>query len=76
MMLCWQSGIYTLPSHLSPGARDLIPRMLVVDPMKRITMAELRQHHWFKSQLPRYLAVPAPDATEHLKKVCQIGLVG
>ncbi|KAD4385343.1 hypothetical protein R6Q59_010393 [Mikania micrantha] len=64
-----KSGIYTLPSHLSPGARDLIPRMLVVDPMKRITIAELREHHWFKSQLPRYLAVPAPDATEHLKKL-------
>nr|XP_043640021.1 SNF1-related protein kinase catalytic subunit alpha KIN10-like [Erigeron canadensis] len=64
-----KSGIYTLPSHLSPGARDLIPRMLVVDPMKRITIADLRQHPWFKSQLPRYLAVPAPDATEHLKKL-------
>lgn len=44
--------------------------MLVVDPMKRITITELREHHWFKSQLPRYLAVPAPDAKEHLKKVC------
>ncbi|XP_071705440.1 SNF1-related protein kinase catalytic subunit alpha KIN10-like [Rutidosis leptorrhynchoides] len=64
-----KSGIYTLPSHLSPGARDLIPRMLVVDPMKRITIADLRQHYWFKSQLPRYLAVPAPDATDHLKKL-------
>ncbi|KAF5807253.1 putative protein kinase CAMK-AMPK family [Helianthus annuus] len=64
-----KAGIYTLPSHLSPGARDLIPRMLVVDPMKRITITELRQHHWFKSQLPRYLAVPAPDAKEHLKKL-------
>nr|KAJ0207850.1 hypothetical protein LSAT_V11C500236580 [Lactuca sativa] len=64
-----KSGIYTLPSHLSAGARDLIPRMLVVDPVKRITIAELRQHPWFKAQLPRYLAVPAPDATDHLKKL-------
>ncbi|GJM94972.1 hypothetical protein PR202_ga11660 [Eleusine coracana subsp. coracana] len=32
-----KGGIYTLPSHLSGAARDLIPRMLVVDPMKRIT---------------------------------------
>ncbi|XP_071692526.1 SNF1-related protein kinase catalytic subunit alpha KIN10-like isoform X2 [Rutidosis leptorrhynchoides] len=64
-----KSGIYTLPSHLSPGARDLIPRLLVVDPMKRITITDLRQHYWFKSQLPLYLAVPAPDATEHLKKL-------
>lgn len=35
-------GIYNLPSHLSPGARDLIPRMLLVDPLKRITIPEIR----------------------------------
>lgn len=38
-----QGGIYTLPSHLSPGARDLIPRMLLVDPLKRITIPEIRR---------------------------------
>ncbi|CAK9148032.1 unnamed protein product [Ilex paraguariensis] len=64
-----KGGIYTLPSQLSPGARALIPRMLVVDPMKRITIPEIRQHHWFKVHLPRYLAVPPPDAMEHLKKI-------
>jgi len=32
-----KSGMYSLPSHLSQLARDLIPRMLVVDPMKRVT---------------------------------------
>ncbi|XP_059640834.1 SNF1-related protein kinase catalytic subunit alpha KIN10-like isoform X2 [Cornus florida] len=64
-----KDGIYTLPSHLSPGARDLIPRMLVVDPMKRITIPEIRQHHWFKVHLPRYLAVPPPDAMQHIKKI-------
>lgn len=52
-----KGGIYTLPSHLSPGARDLIPRMLLVDPLKRITIPEIRQHPWFTVHLPRYLAV-------------------
>ena len=33
-----KSGMYSLPSHLSQLARDLIPRMLVVDPMKRVTV--------------------------------------
>lgn len=37
-----KGGIYQLPSHLSPGARDLIPRMLLVDPMTRITIPEIR----------------------------------
>ncbi|KAJ8438928.1 hypothetical protein Cgig2_033815 [Carnegiea gigantea] len=64
-----KGGIYTLPSHLSPGARDLIPRMLVVDPMKRITIPEIRQHAWFQAHLPRYLAVPPPDTTQQAKKI-------
>ena len=65
-----QGGIYTLPSHLSPGARDLIPRMLVVDPMKRITIPEIRRHYWFKTRLPRYLAVQPPDPAQLMKKAC------
>lgn len=52
-----KNGIYTLPNHLSPGARDLIPRMLLVDSLKRITIPEIRQHPWFTTHLPRYLAV-------------------
>ncbi|KAG5618524.1 hypothetical protein H5410_018348 [Solanum commersonii] len=64
-----KSGVYTLPSHLSPLARDLIPRMLIVDPMNRISVPDIRQHQWFKIHLPRYLAVPPPDARQHLKKV-------
>ncbi|OEL27113.1 SNF1-related protein kinase catalytic subunit alpha KIN10 [Dichanthelium oligosanthes] len=64
-----KGGIYTLPSHLSPSARDLIPRMLVVDPMKRITIREIREHVWFKIRLPRYLAVPPPDTAQQVKKL-------
>ncbi|GAB2227248.1 hypothetical protein Droror1_Dr00009061 [Drosera rotundifolia] len=64
-----KDGIYTLPSHLSPGARDLIPRMLVVDPMKRMTIQEIRQHRWFQDHLPRYLAVPPPDSMQQAKKI-------
>lgn len=58
-----KGGIYNLPSHLSPGARDLIPRMLLVDPLKRITIPEIRQHPWFNLHLPRYLAVMQADST-------------
>ena len=36
--MCPMSGMYSLPSHLSQSARDLILRLLVVDPMKRITI--------------------------------------
>ncbi|THU63136.1 hypothetical protein C4D60_Mb01t12540 [Musa balbisiana] len=64
-----EGGIYTLPSHLSPLARDLIPRMLIVDPMKRITIREIREHPWFQTHLPRYLAVPPPDTMQQAKKI-------
>ncbi|XP_024367051.1 SNF1-related protein kinase catalytic subunit alpha KIN10 isoform X4 [Physcomitrium patens] len=64
-----KGGIYTLPSHLSPGARDLIPRMLLVDPMKRVTIPEIRQHPWFLNHLPRYLAVPPPDTLQQAKRI-------
>uniref|UniRef100_A0A9I9DQS5 transketolase n=1 Tax=Cucumis melo TaxID=3656 RepID=A0A9I9DQS5_CUCME len=64
-----KGGIYTLPSHLSSGARELIPSMLVVDPMKRITIPEIRQHPWFQAHLPRYLAVPPPDTMQQAKKI-------
>jgi 5'-AMP-activated protein kinase, catalytic alpha subunit len=53
-----KGGVYSLPGHLSPGARDLIPRLLLVDPLKRITIPEVRHHPWFTARLPRYLAVP------------------
>ncbi|OWM65262.1 hypothetical protein CDL15_Pgr008852 [Punica granatum] len=43
-----KGGVYTLPSHLPSGAKELIARMLVVDPIKRITIPEIRQHHWFR----------------------------
>lgn len=35
-------GIYTLPSFLSPETKYLLTSMLVVDPMKRITISEIR----------------------------------
>jgi hypothetical protein len=43
--------------------------MLVVDPMKRITIREIREHQWFTVGLPRYLAVPPPDTAQQVKKV-------
>ncbi|CAH8289987.1 unnamed protein product [Eruca vesicaria subsp. sativa] len=64
-----KGGIYTLPSHLSLEARDLIPKMLTVEPVKRITIPEIRQHRWFQTRLPRYLAVPPPDTLEQAKKI-------
>eukprot|EP00292_Cryptomonas_paramecium_P005744 CAMPEP_0113687614 /NCGR_PEP_ID=MMETSP0038_2-20120614/16042_1 /TAXON_ID=2898 /ORGANISM="Cryptomonas paramecium" /LENGTH=401 /DNA_ID=CAMNT_0000608265 /DNA_START=195 /DNA_END=1397 /DNA_ORIENTATION=+ /assembly_acc=CAM_ASM_000170 len=63
-----KGGLYTMPGYLSEGSRDLIPRMLLVDPLARITCAQLRRHPWFLTNLPPYLAQPAevvrPDRTQ------------
>ena len=64
-----KGGIYSLPNHLSEGVRDLIPRMLVVDPMKRITIKEIRQHRWFRVNLARYLSVQLDDVLMKQKTV-------
>lgn len=62
-----KNGVYTLPTHLSDLARDLIPRTLVVDPLKRITIPEIRAHPWFKTKLPLYLAIPPAVAEAQLE---------
>lgn len=54
-------GVYHIPSYLSPDARHLINGMLVVDPVKRITVPEIIQHPFFTKDLPRYLTpLPPP----------------
>lgn len=53
---------------MSQLSRDLIPRMLVVDPMKRITIPEIRQHPWFQYKLPAYLRLP-PEQMEKQERV-------
>uniref|UniRef100_A0A7S2WHL7 non-specific serine/threonine protein kinase n=1 Tax=Eucampia antarctica TaxID=49252 RepID=A0A7S2WHL7_9STRA len=63
-----KSGMYSLPSHLSQLARNLIPRMLEVDPMKRITIPEMRLHPWFQHKLPPYLRHP-PELIEKQERV-------
>ena len=65
-----KSGMYSLPSHLSQLARNLIPRMLEVDPMKRITIPEIRLHPWFQHKLPPYLRHP-PELMEKQERVVE-----
>ncbi|OOF92303.1 hypothetical protein ASPCADRAFT_133369 [Aspergillus carbonarius ITEM 5010] len=36
----------TVPSFVSPEARDLIKRLLVLDPEKRISLDEIQRHPW------------------------------
>lgn len=51
-------GTYVIPSWMSPGAAGLIKKMLVVNPVQRATIEEIRQDPWFMKDLPEYLRPP------------------
>lgn len=58
-------GIFSIPSHLSEEPRNLLKRMLVVDPVRRATIAEIRENAWFQKNLPQYLQpLPPTPSTE------------
>jgi len=56
-------GIYSLPSHLSEGARNLISKMLVVNSEERATVQQIYADPWFRVDLPDYL-IPADIAQQ------------
>lgn len=56
-----QAGSFHIPSQTPPGAADLIRRCLMVHPVQRITIAEIRLHEWFVKDLPAYLREPVEE---------------
>lgn len=49
------NGVYTLPSFLNESAKNLLTKMLVVNPLNRITIREIMEDEWFKIEFPDYL---------------------
>ncbi|KAG0369882.1 hypothetical protein BGZ54_008534 [Gamsiella multidivaricata] len=45
-------GKFYMPTDISIGARDLISRMLTVNPKRRITMQGVMMHPWFRTVNP------------------------
>ncbi|KAF9938350.1 hypothetical protein BGZ67_000255 [Mortierella alpina] len=58
-----KAGKFYMPMDISPGARDLISRMLTVNPKRRITMQGVMMHPWFRMVNPdrNTLGEPAED---------------
>lgn len=42
-----ERGEYRMAKHFSDGAKDIISKMLVTDPAKRITLDNVIKHSWF-----------------------------
>ena len=64
-----KGGHYTIPPHVSAGAKDLIHRMLQVDPLQRISVADIMQHPWYQQSLPAYLALSAEQQIERTQAI-------
>ncbi|GAB1523351.1 serine/threonine-protein kinase gin4 [Rhizoctonia solani] len=59
-------GKFEMNSDISPLAQDLIRRMLVVDPEKRITVRQIFRHPFFKGQTNRLFINPPPPSLGEL----------
>ena len=48
-----QEGIFSIPSFVSEQAKDLIQRILVTEPTKRMTIHHIKNHPWFNLISPK-----------------------
>ncbi|EFJ24233.1 hypothetical protein SELMODRAFT_414787 [Selaginella moellendorffii] len=70
------SGTFNFPLFVPDGPRDLISRMLTVDPRARITVAEIKEHAWFRINIPPHLSMRSYYSTidmDVLARVTQLG---
>ncbi|XP_038049586.1 5'-AMP-activated protein kinase catalytic subunit alpha-2-like isoform X2 [Patiria miniata] len=72
-----KGGVFAIPEHISKSTvKGLIMHMLQVDPLKRADIKDIRDHEWFKVDLPDYL-FPRNDFdgsiidTEAVREVCE-----
>eukprot|EP00347_Sterkiella_histriomuscorum_P018993 403343379 len=50
-----KKGKYYMPNYISDDAKDLISRLLQPLPLKRIKLNDVKEHNWFKQDIPIYL---------------------
>ncbi|XP_062857377.1 5'-AMP-activated protein kinase catalytic subunit alpha-2 isoform X2 [Trichomycterus rosablanca] len=50
-----RGGVFYIPEYLNRSVASLLMLMLQVDPLKRATIKDIREHEWFKQDLPHYL---------------------
>ncbi|KAH7326275.1 kinase-like domain-containing protein [Stachybotrys elegans] len=54
-------GTYSIPQWMPAGAAALIRKMLVVNPVSRATIDDIRADPWFLADLPPYLQPPVEE---------------
>lgn len=68
---CFKNPISIFLFSFSLQVRDLLKRMLTVDPIKRISIDDIRKHPWFVVDLPPHLFPQERDEDASIiDKVC------
>lgn len=62
---------YRCPSHLSPACKDLISRILVIDPRRRFGAEEVRRHPWMRGASAAVSLVRSPVPPSALAAAAQ-----
>ncbi|MED6240428.1 hypothetical protein ATANTOWER_020979 [Ataeniobius toweri] len=55
-------------AHISESAKDLVRRMLMLDPAERITVYEALNHPWLKERDRYAYKIHLPETVEQLRK--------
>ena len=70
-----KGGKYSLPTSMPSGPRDIIKKVLVVDPMKRMTLEDIRKTSWFEKDLPAYLQMSPSQMVDQHEEAVDDGVV-
>jgi serine/threonine protein kinase len=52
-----KEGRFRMPRYLSEGASNLISRMIQPNSLSRITIGEIKNHVWYRDQIPLYISM-------------------
>ncbi|KAM8989507.1 serine/threonine-protein kinase SIK2 [Ara ararauna] len=58
-------GRFRIPYFMSEGCEHLIRRMLVLDPSKRLTIAQIKEHKWMLIEVPAQRPILYPPGEEN-----------
>ncbi len=71
------AGVFPIPDYLNTAVVELLVHMLQTDPMRRANVNDIRQHDWFKKDLPPYLFPETDISTlipdeEAIQETCEV----
>ncbi|KAJ3432558.1 protein kinase [Anaeramoeba flamelloides] len=66
-----RQGNITFPKNLTILQKDLLKKMLTLDPKRRINLKEIKKHEWFTSNFPEKFIIPSVKPVYKLRVKAQ-----